>query len=91
MVTVESAAAENPALQEVDSDPTLVCSAYKKNRFYLYTKRIPGEDEEREVRPCEGVESINLHGLQTSYYSLGLSTTKMILFPCNFNGSLCFQ
>ncbi|XP_022710991.1 peptidylprolyl isomerase domain and WD repeat-containing protein 1-like [Varroa jacobsoni] len=49
MVTVESAAAENPALQEVDSDPTLVCSAYKKNRFYLYTKRIPGEDEEREV------------------------------------------
>lgn len=48
-VTVELAAAENPVLQEADTDPTLVCSAYKKNRFYLYTKRIPGEDEEREV------------------------------------------
>ncbi|OQR79520.1 peptidylprolyl isomerase domain and WD repeat-containing protein 1-like [Tropilaelaps mercedesae] len=48
-VTVESAAADNPALQEGESDPTLVCSAYKKNRFYLYTKRTPGEDEEREL------------------------------------------
>ncbi|KAF0982768.1 hypothetical protein FDP41_010747 [Naegleria fowleri] len=27
-------------------DPTLFCSAYKKNRFYLFTKREPSEDEE---------------------------------------------
>ncbi|EFC39146.1 predicted protein [Naegleria gruberi] len=27
-------------------DPTLFCSAYKKNRFYMFSKREPSEDDE---------------------------------------------
>ncbi|XP_003740883.1 peptidylprolyl isomerase domain and WD repeat-containing protein 1 [Galendromus occidentalis] len=48
-VTAESQAAENPALQDVCCDPTLVCSAFRKHRFYLFSNRVPGEDEEREM------------------------------------------
>ncbi len=31
------------SLKEADPDPTLFCTAYKKNRFYLFTTREPEE------------------------------------------------
>jgi len=31
-------ASENPALDCVQADPMLVCTAFKKNRFYLFSK-----------------------------------------------------
>lgn len=37
--TVELEAADNPTLDNVQSDPTLFCTAFKKNRFYLFTRR----------------------------------------------------
>jgi len=37
-VTVEMEASENPALDCVQADPMLVCTAFKKNRFYLFSK-----------------------------------------------------
>jgi peptidylprolyl isomerase domain and WD repeat-containing protein 1 len=39
-VTVEMEAAENPTLDSVHSDPTLFCTAYKKNRFYMFTRQV---------------------------------------------------
>ncbi|XP_014663514.1 PREDICTED: peptidylprolyl isomerase domain and WD repeat-containing protein 1-like [Priapulus caudatus] len=53
-LTVEMEASENPALAGVRGDPTLVCTAYRKNRFYLFTRREPGDarggaDAERDV------------------------------------------
>ena len=36
--------------QEKERDPTFVCSAYKKNRFYLFTQREPAEIEEQTQR-----------------------------------------
>ena len=42
----ESEVSENPALRKDTSDPTLVCAAYKKNRFYLFTRKEP-EDIKR--------------------------------------------
>lgn len=33
--TVEMKASDNPALENVEPDPTLFCTAFKKNRFYL--------------------------------------------------------
>lgn len=33
-------AATNPALEASISDPTLFCTAYKKNRFYMFTKLV---------------------------------------------------
>ena len=36
------AASENPTLKDAETtDPTIFCTAYKKNRFYLFTDRDP--------------------------------------------------
>ncbi len=34
---------ENPGLCKDTSDPTLFCTAYKKNRFYLFTRKEPAD------------------------------------------------
>lgn len=34
---------DNPGLRKDTSDPTLFCSAYKKNRFYMFTRREPDD------------------------------------------------
>ena len=41
ILTVQMKASNNPNLQAVKYDPTIFCTAYKKNRFYLFTKREP--------------------------------------------------
>lgn len=33
--TVEMKASDNPALDNVEPDPTILCTAFKKNRFYM--------------------------------------------------------
>lgn len=33
-------AATNPTLEGPSSDPTLFCTAFKKNRFYMFTKSV---------------------------------------------------
>ena len=39
------AASDNPAFQEpLEADPTLFATAYKRNRFYLLTRREPSDD-----------------------------------------------
>ncbi|CAI6347895.1 unnamed protein product [Macrosiphum euphorbiae] len=52
-VTLEMEAATNPTLESSSSDPTLFCTAYKKNRFYMFTKREPEDlksiDADRDV------------------------------------------
>ncbi|CAF0767358.1 unnamed protein product [Brachionus calyciflorus] len=53
IISMEMRASNNPALQIIKHDPTLFCTAYKKNRVYLFTKREPedtkGADNERDV------------------------------------------
>ncbi|PAV86314.1 hypothetical protein WR25_14639 isoform B [Diploscapter pachys] len=49
--TIETEAAENPNLNKPnDPDPLFACTAYKKNRFYLFTNAEPFayDDEEDE-------------------------------------------
>jgi len=41
--SVELEAADNPTLDNVGSDPTLFCTSYKKNRFYMFTRRDYGK------------------------------------------------
>lgn len=36
--TVEMKASDNPALENVEPDPTIFCTAFKKNRFYMVRK-----------------------------------------------------
>lgn len=38
-LTMEMEASENPALDSAQADPTLVATAFRKNRFYLFTRR----------------------------------------------------
>ncbi|KAI8893836.1 hypothetical protein BC833DRAFT_607054 [Globomyces pollinis-pini] len=41
-VTVEMAASDNSVLKEAETmDPTIFCTAYKKNRFYSFSRREP--------------------------------------------------
>jgi len=51
--TTEQEASDNPALIDQGTDPTLVASAFKKNRFYLFSDRsskdTSGIDNERDV------------------------------------------
>lgn len=37
--TVEMKASDNPALRSVEPDPTIFCTAFKKNRFYMVRKQ----------------------------------------------------
>ncbi|XP_068142122.1 peptidylprolyl isomerase domain and WD repeat-containing protein 1 [Drosophila tropicalis] len=50
-ITLEHEASENPALQNLLNDPTAFCTAYKKNRFYLYSRRLPSDlqDVDRDI------------------------------------------
>lgn len=41
--TAELEAADNPTLDNVGADPTLFCTSYKKNRFYMFTRRDYGK------------------------------------------------
>lgn len=41
-----------------DIDPTFICSAYKKNRFYLFTQREPADLEDIKGTVAGGGESL---------------------------------
>jgi len=51
--TTEMEASDNPAFADLGTDPTLVTTAYKKNRFYLFTNRsskdLSSIDNDRDV------------------------------------------
>jgi len=42
-LTMEMQASENPLLLTSQNDPTLFCTAYKKNRFYIFSRRPPAD------------------------------------------------
>ena len=52
-LTAQMEASDNPAFVDRGTDPTLVISAYKKNRFYLFSCRSPRDlssvDNDRDV------------------------------------------
>lgn len=51
-VTLEIEASNNPTLEAIQPDPTLICTAYKKSRFYLFSRREPDEiqgDQDRDI------------------------------------------
>jgi peptidylprolyl isomerase domain and WD repeat-containing protein 1 len=51
--TLEMKASDNPTLDGVKSDPSLFCTAFKKNRFYIFSTREAEDtksvDSERDV------------------------------------------
>lgn len=51
--TLEMEGSDNPTLLNVKTDPTLFCTAYKKNRFYMFSRRSPDDikspDADRDI------------------------------------------
>ncbi|XP_050682597.1 peptidylprolyl isomerase domain and WD repeat-containing protein 1 isoform X2 [Leptidea sinapis] len=47
--TLEMEGSENPTLLNIKTDPTLFCTAYKKNRFYMFTRRGPDDVKSLET------------------------------------------
>ncbi|BES98710.1 peptidylprolyl isomerase domain and WD [Nesidiocoris tenuis] len=50
--TLEQEGSNNPVLQSANLDPTIFCTAFKRNRFYLFTSIEPNSiegDSERDV------------------------------------------
>ena len=45
----EMQVSDNPTLRRDMSDPTIICTAYKKNRFYMFSRRNPDETQQRLV------------------------------------------
>ncbi|XP_028401226.1 peptidylprolyl isomerase domain and WD repeat-containing protein 1-like [Dendronephthya gigantea] len=45
-ITLETEAADNPSLNKSTTDPTIFCTANKKNRFYVFTRRDPDQSVE---------------------------------------------
>lgn len=48
-VSLESKSAENPHLDQIQMDPNLFCSSYKKNRFYIFSKFNPEDTSEASI------------------------------------------
>ncbi|XP_061398370.1 peptidylprolyl isomerase domain and WD repeat-containing protein 1-like [Musca vetustissima] len=81
-ITLEQEASENPALQSTTNDPTLFCTAYKKQRFYLYSRRLPSDlqDVDRDVfneKPTkEDIIAVpEGQGVQRMYENVTIHTT----------------
>ena len=58
---------DNPSLRKDTSDPTLICTAYKKNRFYLFTRKEPEDTKGWGVKghavSVDVIQSVLLHSL----------------------------
>ncbi|XP_044020804.1 peptidylprolyl isomerase domain and WD repeat-containing protein 1 isoform X1 [Aphidius gifuensis] len=46
--TVEIEGSNNPTLEMIKPDPTLFCTAHKKNRFFIFTRREPEDTKNQE-------------------------------------------
>ena len=92
--TTEQEASDNPALIDQGTDPTLVASAFKKNRFYLFSDRsskdTSGIDNERDVfneKPSKEdiIAATEEKGAPRLYYEATIHTTvgdiHLELFP----------
>ncbi|XP_039480140.1 peptidylprolyl isomerase domain and WD repeat-containing protein 1 isoform X2 [Drosophila santomea] len=84
-ITMEQEASENPALQNILNDPTAFCTAYKKSRFYLYSRRLPSDlqDVDRDIfneKPSKediiAVPEASDEVVQRIYENVVLHTTK---------------
>lgn len=52
----EMVASDNPLLENVFQDPILFCTGFKKNRFYMFTRREPEETHKLVISECEQCE-----------------------------------
>lgn len=93
-ITAEMEASDNPGLVDHGTDPTLVVTAYKKSRFYLFTNRsakdLSSVDNDRDVfneKPSKEdiISATEERGAPRLYQSATIHTTigdmHLDLFP----------
>ncbi|KAI9010691.1 hypothetical protein DFJ74DRAFT_685365 [Hyaloraphidium curvatum] len=83
LVTLEMAASENPLFKDSgNTDPTVFCTAYKRNRFYLFSRREPESADDapggsgRDIfneKPSREDQVVAQFAAQTAKQSLGSS------------------
>ena len=81
--TLEMAASDNPGLDEGFTDPTLFCTAFKKNRFYLFSKRQPKDTSSgalfnHEVNSCSPMDRMDLVAIDLGWVDLHLKCSTML-------------
>ncbi|KZS04680.1 peptidylprolyl isomerase domain and WD repeat-containing protein 1 [Daphnia magna] len=83
-VTLEMEASENPTLESIEPDSTLFVTAFKKNRFFLFSRRDPDDSKapgtERDVfneKPSKEdmIAATDAIGTQRIYETAVLHTT----------------
>ncbi|XP_055690534.1 peptidylprolyl isomerase domain and WD repeat-containing protein 1 [Lutzomyia longipalpis] len=94
-ITFEQEASENPTLQSIANDSTLFTTAYKKQRFYLYSRRSPlyVQNSERDIfneKPSkEDIISVSdAQSSQVIYDNATIHTTMGDIYIKLF-GNLC--
>ncbi|CAG0891986.1 unnamed protein product [Darwinula stevensoni] len=93
-LTIELEASENPTLDSARADPCLFCTAFKKNRFYIFSRRESSDakslDDDRDVfneKPSKEdiIAATEASGQQRLYETAVLHTTlgdvHVRLFP----------
>ncbi|XP_022087766.1 peptidylprolyl isomerase domain and WD repeat-containing protein 1-like isoform X2 [Acanthaster planci] len=96
-LSVEMQASDNPTLVNVTSDPTLVCTAFKKNRFYLFSVREPEDaksaeaerdvfnekpSKEEQMAATQGTTSQRLSSQACIHTSMGDITIQLFSKEC---------
>lgn len=77
-------ASANPSLDKITSDPTLVCTGFKKNRFYLFTKREPDQGDRLVLQNMFSVLLLTGQVLPESLQCSVVMTNISFLTPCIF-------
>lgn len=82
-------ASDNPTLESVVPDPTLFCTAFKKNRFYVFTRREPDDSKVHEVdrdvfneKPSKE-DIISATEASGNFMSFHMFCTARFMFPRN--------
>ncbi|XP_071952019.1 peptidylprolyl isomerase domain and WD repeat-containing protein 1-like [Antedon mediterranea] len=93
-LTIEMKASDNPALLGLELDPTLFCTGFKKNRFFIFSRREPDEtkhvgndrdvfnekpSKEEQIAASQSDMSLKLSNLAVMHTTMG--DVVINLFP----------
>ncbi|XP_033120837.1 peptidylprolyl isomerase domain and WD repeat-containing protein 1-like [Anneissia japonica] len=96
-LTLEMKASDNPALQGMDVDPTLFCTGFKKNRFFLFSRREPDDtknvnndrdvfnekpSKEEQIAASQSDMSLKLSNLAVMHTTMGDVAVNLFSKEC---------
>ncbi|KAJ3087037.1 Peptidyl-prolyl cis-trans isomerase cyp15 [Quaeritorhiza haematococci] len=80
LITLAMAASDNPVYKETEmTDPTIFATAYKRNRFYLFTKRDPDSEDNQSTGAGRDIFNEKPSREEQTVATLSQSTLKQSL------------